>query len=319
MTLSAKDKFFNLDTPNVLFLILEINFQEFFNYLPVSVINNLLFVCRFTRAKTLKLFNFVFDLTTGFTSEKHWNFILSKIALDICNSIMTLSSFYIHWFSVNFNFHEIYCRLQLTLKSNLSLFSVLLHFLRCVSSCDRVQKYPSYCSLCSRIENYWQTFESFYEGIKIEKNNSILLGLQLNMVCDLDVFVSKADDYLKYFKLKDHECSYHQEFGYTEDIFAAFSSILIRMYLRLSISIFSKFFLYLNKSDEYKIKHVIANEGSFLLGHFWHETNIDFFFELFDKFDHFSKRYCYKNKQNKPEFGPYHPSAFDTTLEVIIL
>ena len=190
-----------------------------------------------------------------------------------------------------------------------------------MTSCDKVQKYPSHCILCSRIEDYRHPFESSFEAIKIERNDSTLLGLQSDMIIDLDVFVSKADDYFKYFTLnkKDQKCSFYQELRYIDDIFAAFSSILIRIYLQLSISIFSKFFSYLNKSDEYKIKHIIVSEGVFLLGYFWHETNIEFLYELFDKFGHINKSYCYKNKNNKPEFGPYYPSAFDTTLEVIFL
>ena len=73
-------------------MILEICHEEFFNYLPVSAINNLLYVCRFTRAKTLNLFKFVFHLAGGFTSKKQWEIILTKIACDICKSIMTLST-----------------------------------------------------------------------------------------------------------------------------------------------------------------------------------------------------------------------------------
>ena len=73
-------------------------------------------MCRFTRVEILKLIKFVFHLASGFTFQKHWKFILSKIAHDICNSIMTLSSFDINWFAVNFDCDEICLQLQLTLK-----------------------------------------------------------------------------------------------------------------------------------------------------------------------------------------------------------
>ena len=59
--------------------------------------------------------------------------------------------------------------------------------------------------------------------MKIEKDGSTLLGLQSDMIIDLDMFVSKADDYFKYFKLKDQKCSFYKEFRYIDDIFAAFS------------------------------------------------------------------------------------------------
>ena len=91
------------------------------------------------------------------------------------------------------------------------------------------------------------------------------------------------------------------------------------MYLHLSISIFSKYFSYLNKSDEYKIKDIIVSDGIFLIGYFWHETNIELLYELFGKFGHINKSYCYNNKKNKPEIGLYYPSPFDATLEVIFL
>ena len=170
------------------------------------------------------------------------------------------------WFVVS-NCSEIFFKLQLTLKRNLSLFSIILHFIRCMRSCNNLQKYPSHCILCSRIEGQnWHPFESSFEVIQIEKNDCTLLGLDRGSIIDLDVFASKADDYFKYFKLKESKCSFYQEFRYIDDIFAAFSSHLIRMYLSLTASILSKFFKC--KSFEYKILDLIVNEGVFLLGYF---------------------------------------------------
>ena len=79
------------------------------------------------------------------------------------------------------------------------------------------------------------------------------------------------------------------------------------------------FFAHLQKKYQDQIKTIIINQGIFLLGYFWHVTNIDFFYELFDKFVCFNKSFCYKNRTDKPEFGPYHPSAFAATLEVYFL
>ena len=102
-----------------------------------------------------------------------------------------------------------------------------------------------------------------------------LLGLSSDTVCDLDVFVSKADDYLKFFKVKDDYCTYFAIFSYPEEIFAAFSSILIRIYVNVCLKFFND--LDLNITDERKIRDIIMTQSLFFLGRFWHEVNIDFF------------------------------------------
>ena len=67
------------------------------------------------------------------------------------------------------------------------------------------------------------------------------------------------------------------------------------MYLSLTASILNNFFKC--KSFEYKILDLIVNEGVFLLGYFWHETNIEFLYKLFDKFSDINKSYCYNTKK----------------------
>ena len=93
-----------------------------------------------------------------------------------------------------------------------------------------------------------------------------LLGLSSDTVCDLDVFVSNADEYFKFFQVKDDLCCYFAFFCYPEDIFAAFSSILIRIYLNVSLKIFND--LDLNISDENKIRDIIMTKSLFFLGRF---------------------------------------------------
>lgn len=58
-------------------------------------------------------------------------------------------------------------------------------------------------------------------------------------------------------------------------------------------------------------------QSRFSLAGFWHEVNIDFFYEFFDKFDQYNLSYCFKNSPKQPKFGPYYPTAFDTTFTVI--
>ena len=142
-----------------------------------------------------------------------------------------------------------------------------------------------------------------------------MLGLGCDQIRDLDVFVSNADDYFKFFKAKDNFCSYFALFSYPEEIFAAISSILIRIYVNVSLKFFAE--LELNIFDEKKVREIITTKSRFFLARFWHEVNIDFFNEFFDKFDERNLSYCFRNSALKPEFGPCYPAAFDTTITVI--
>ena len=73
-----------LGTSNALNLVMEVMPEKFLNYLPVTVITNLLFVSKLTRQVILKKFKDIYHLSTGFTSEKHWFSIIQKAAFDIC-------------------------------------------------------------------------------------------------------------------------------------------------------------------------------------------------------------------------------------------
>ena len=67
---------------------------------------------------------------------------------------------------------------------------------------------------------------------------------------------------------------------YAEDVFCAFSSILLRVYLNITFPFFS--WILTNIRDQKKIAEIIVKHGHFLLSKFWHEVNIDYFYELFD-------------------------------------
>ena len=71
----------------------------------------------------------------------------------------------------------------------------------------------------------------------------------------------------------------------------------------------------LKHNDETKVREIIMTQSRFFIGRFWHEVNIDFF----DKFDKYNLSYCFRNGALKPEFGPYYPALFDTTITVIRL
>ena len=112
----------------------------------------------------------IFKLVNGFTSEKHWNFIVHRTVKDISDLIFSLNNFN-KYYNKTFNLNEFYNQLYENLKINLSLFSITNHFLRCVKSCHKVSHFPCYCALCSRIEDFYFNFLNSFEGIKISKNN----------------------------------------------------------------------------------------------------------------------------------------------------
>ena len=85
--------------------------------------------------------------------------------------------------------------------------------------------------------------------------------------------------------------------------------------MNVSLKIFAD--LELNLFDERKVREIIMTRSRFFLVRFLHEGNIDFFYEFFDKFDEYNLSYCFRNSSRKPEFGPYYPAAFDTTISII--
>ena len=300
---------------NVLFLAIEVMPQKFLNYLPVTVICNLLFVSTYTRQfilKTFKKFKTISHLSTGFTSAKHWYSILEKTGHDLIevasNEKYCDAIFFNYYFDHDNNFRA----LLKEFKRHLSLFSVIVHMLICIRSCEKVTVSPIYCKLCSRVQDFTFNCKSSFQNIQVTSYGSTLLGLDSNYICDLDVFVSNADDYFKFFNLKNAHCSNFALFSYPEEIFAAFSSILMRIYVNLSLKFFS--YLDLNIYDERKVRDIIMTQSRFFLARFWHEVNIDFFYEFFDVFDQYNSSYCFRNSYNKGKFGPYYPAAFDTTI-----
>ena len=60
-----------LGTSNALNLVMEVMPEKFLNYLPVTVITNLLFLSKLSRQVIFKKFKDIYYVSTGFTSEKH--------------------------------------------------------------------------------------------------------------------------------------------------------------------------------------------------------------------------------------------------------
>ena len=79
---------------------------EFLNYLPVTVITNLLFVSKLTCQVIFKKFKDIFHLSTGFTSEKHWFSIIEKVAYDMCEIVMKEKFFDPVFFNYHFDYEN---------------------------------------------------------------------------------------------------------------------------------------------------------------------------------------------------------------------
>ena len=75
---------------------------------------------------------------------------------------------------------------------HLSLFSVFLHFLKCIKSCENMWNIPVYCKLCSRVPDHTFVPCNCYGNLLIIFGSSVL-DLTTDRRIDLDVFLSNAD------------------------------------------------------------------------------------------------------------------------------
>ena len=126
----------------------------------------------------------------------------------------------------------------------MSLFSICLHFLRCVRSCD---KKPNYCRLCSRV------CENFLWNVMLFR---VCQSVLMELTCfwknfyrtDLDVFLFGEARYLKDSK----NCSLFQVFNYPQELFDAFSAFLVRMYLNSTVGSLSRLLCSVSLADDKK-------------------------------------------------------------------
>ena len=129
----------------------------------------------------------------------------------------------------------------------MSLFSICLHFLRCVRSCE---KKPNYCRLCSRVcEKCFMECNAF-SSLPVCAYGTYLFLENFHRT-DLDVFLFGEARYLKDSK----NCSLFQVFNYPQELFAAFSALLVRMYLNSTVGSLSRLLCSVSLADEKKNRH----------------------------------------------------------------
>ena len=88
------------------------------------------------RNLVLANFNQIFDLATGFCITEYWNDLIQKHCFDFIEHIHNKTYLDERFFDYNFDFGQNYFKL-LKYFRHFSLFSICLHFLRCIRSCNK--------------------------------------------------------------------------------------------------------------------------------------------------------------------------------------
>ena len=95
--------------------------------------------------------------------------------------------------------------------------------------------------MCSRVRD--NAFYEYNALLNVTVSNAVDY---LSMICcesiDFDVFLSQPAYFSYAFSKSNRQCSQHQVFSFAHDLFVAFCSVLIRIYLNITKNLFSTFF-----------------------------------------------------------------------------
>ena len=296
-------------------LILETNFDRFNSCLLATEVFSLTFTCRFIRKKYLPKLKILFDLADGFGSQQRWNKFLGRTFTNLFSRILYTDI--IEDWSLNFLFKKFSKQIRSEIFCHLNLPSILFHFLKCKRFCDAV---PHKCMKCSRVgppvDSLWQPYLEYFDDISVEKDNCSFF--QQNMLVDLDVFKSKANEYFRRYSTARYNrhwrCFFYKEIHYSDELFCSFSSHLLRLFINVIYSVMQRFSL-ISSCQEELVRELIAESAHFFTN-FIHQFNTEYFYEFFDKFKDINESACY-SVVKKQQFGPYIHSAFDITIDVI--
>ena len=180
--------------------------------------------------------------------------------------------------------------------------------MRCHRSCET--KFACYCKICSRVrDNTFFEYNAFLSGRLCEEDGYLYSTQETT---DLDVFLSQPA-YFPYAIYESLTTWYHpQVFDHTQDLIPAFCSILVRMYLNITLNYSSYFISQISLVHEKTIICKITWSPKLLLFRFF-KWNPDFF-EFFDLFNEVNKSECYVMFKGKPKYGPYDICSY--VLEV---
>ena len=263
-------------------------------------------------SRKLKIF---FELADGFGSQRRWNKFLSRTFNNLFSRILYTDM--IEDWSLDFLFKKFSKEIRNEIFHHLNLPSILFHFMTCKRLCDNK---PNKCMKCSRVglhvDSLWLPYFNHFDDIEIVKDNCSFFPQ--SMLIDLDVFKSKANDYFQRYSTMRYQrywyCFFYKEIFYSDELFSAFCSHLVRLFLNTLTLVFKRFSLSNSCQKEF-IRELIAESIHFFIN-FIHQFNTEYFYELFDKFKDVNKSVCY-SVTKESEFGPYIHSAFDITLSVI--
>ena len=217
---------------------------------------NLCYVSKFIRNLILKIFDRIFFISTDFSSMRQWLKLVEKNCFALVEKIQSATFFDETFFNYNFDFEEINFSLVREFR-HMSLFSICLRFLRCTRSFD---KKANYCRICSRVhEKNFMEFNAFHSLCYCAYGTC--LGLHNHHRVDLDVFLMNAMQGIGY-TINSSKCCFFQVFTYSQELFAAFSSILIRMYLNCTVKSLSPLLSSVSLADEKKISQIILKHAN---------------------------------------------------------
>ena len=222
------------------------------------------YVLKYFRKFVLKKFHKYYDISTGFCVIKYCTNRIKEDVFGLTQSI--------HNIHEAFDFEENHDKLIENFR-HMSLFSVCLHFLKCRRSCE---KKSGYCKMCSRVrENTFYDYNAFL-GLKVSHVDDYL-GIRSSEKIDLDVFLNRPAYFPYCFAESFGRCTDQQVFSFVQDLFAAFCSVFVRMYLSITTDLFSEIMSELSLVDEKKVVKKIFTGASLLLYKFF---NLNYLFFL---------------------------------------
>ena len=169
---------------------------------------NLCSVSKFYRNVILKVFNRVYFISTGFCSTLQWFLFLKKSCFALVDEI--------HFSNWNLDLFD-YKKLLKKEFRQMSIFSICLHFLRCVRSCNKQSCVSCVQELCSRVREKIFMECNAFQSLCLTSYGTYL-GLENHNHVDLDVFLSQEVPY----NFNSDKCCNFQYFKYPQEFFAFF-------------------------------------------------------------------------------------------------
>ena len=131
-----------------------------------------------------------------------------------------------------------------------------------------------------------------------------VLGISSSERVDLDVFLNKPAYFPFCFYESPRRCTDHQVISFTQDLFAVFCSVFVRIYLNITTDHFSEIMFDLSLADEKKFVKKIFTGASLSMYKFF-DLNYLFFYEFFDLLSQVNGSDCFNICSEKSKYGPY--------------